>query len=670
MEVIDRELSWMNFNLRCLKKSVDENVPLLERLNFLGITESNLSEFISVRFSYVFGSFLSNKRIVDDLGEDNFEEKYTHLLNAIKVFKEHQYSVYETLMEELSDIKVTLIDDYEKIPKRFEKFCKEYFEQNIMPLLTPISYDSTKELSVMSDDELQFLIQLSDKDKSILCLMSVPKQIDRVIQLDDETFILAEEIITKYIRRLFIKKDVDGIVQFKTYRYISNIEVDEDEFILNKIKKYLNERDLSNNSVFMDVRVIKKSDKMVKSLYKLLDIPKNHIFTTKHPLLLRFLSSKFYDNYKYQYIAFKPQDVNEIIGDRGIMKFLQKSDLILHHPYETFQTIIDLIREAAEDPDVISIKQTLYRVSSNNSMLIKELCRAAQNGKKVTVMIELKARFSERQNLSIIETLKTSGVSIVYGFTNMKVHAKLLLIMKKTKKNNLRIFSHIGTGNYNEETAKLYTDISFLTSNDEIGVSLNKLFNMISGFSNPEGMKPIYYSPFNIRSKLYKNIDNEIKNAEEGKPAYVCIKVNSLCDLAMIEKIYSAAEAGVKFYIICRGICSIIANENIKIKSVIGRYLEHSRIYIFCNNKKEKVYISSADLLTRNLDHRVELMVEIEDEDCRKKIKDIFRITANDEFNSFVMDKNARYVKVKGFKNCHNMFMEISSESLKARKKK
>lgn len=671
MKVIDRELSWLSFNYRCLDNAARSNNPLLERLNFLGITDSNLSEFISVRFSYVLGGFLSNKKILDDLGKKNFEKKYENLLEGILEFKNEQYVVYRSLMKSLKEeLGVVLIDDYDELPSKHKKFCEKYFEENVLPLLTPVAYDSTKELPVLADDELHFLIQVSDKKKSAICLMAVPKQVERVVQLSDKKFVLVEELIGHNIHRLFVGKHIEGFVQFKTYRYISNIEIDEEEFILDKVKRYLTERDLSNNAVFLDVRASKKDQDLVKVLYKLMDVYKRHIFVTPRPLLLNFLSSRFYEDPKYQYKPFKPQEVNEVIGDRGIMKYLQKEDLLIHHPYESFETIIDLIREAAEDSEVISIKQTLYRVSSNHSALIKELCKASQNGKNVVVMLELKARFSEKKNISLIETLKSAGVTIVYGFTNLKVHSKLLIIMKKTKK-ELRIFSHIGTGNYNEETAKIYTDISFLTSNKKIGKELNDLFNMISGFSAPGKTEHIYYSPKGIRSQLCKLIKREIAHAKDGNDAHVWIKVNAICDKEMIEIIYEAAKKGVKFDIICRGICSIVATKNIKIKSVVGRYLEHSRIYGFYNDGKPTLMISSADLLTRNLDHRVELMVPIKDKKCKNKLAKIFDVTWDDEKNSYwMMSEDGKFARAHGKKDCHQMFIDHSLESLKARKKK
>lgn len=670
MKVIDRELSWLSFNYRCLDNASRNGNPLLERLNFLGITESNLSEFISVRFSYVLGGFLSNKKIVDDLGKKNFEKKYENLLAGILGFKNDQYHVYRVLMKKLKEeLDVSLIDDYDELSEKHRKFCDKYFSENILPLLTPVTYDSTKELPSMSDEEIHFLIQLSDKKKTVLCLMTIPKQIERVVQLNDKKFILVEEIIGHNIQRLFVGKKIDGFVQFKLYRYISSIEIDEDDFILNKMRKYLTERDLSNNAVFIDVRASKKNQDLIKVLYKLLDVYKKHIFVTTRPLLLRFLSSRFYEDPKHQYKPFKPQEVNEVIGDRGIMKYLQKEDLLIHHPYESFDTIVDLVREAADDPEVISIKQTLYRVSSDHSMLIKELCRASANGKKVIIMLEIKARFSEKKNISLIETLKSAGVTIVYGFTNIKVHSKLLLIMKKTRK-ELCIFSHIGTGNYNEDTAKIYTDISFLTSDRKIGKELNDLFNMISGFSSPEKSEHVFYSPKGIRAQLYKLIKHEIHHAENGKEARVWLKVNAICDKDMIDTIYDAAKKGVKFDIICRGICSIIATKNIRIKSVVGRYLEHSRIYGFYNDGKTILMISSADLLTRNLDHRVELMVPIKDKKCKNKVAAIFDITWDDERNSYWMNDDGKFSRVHGKKDCHQTFIDASTESLKARKKK
>lgn len=672
MKTIDREISWVNFNYRVLHQAMREEIPFLERFKFLGISFSNMNEFIAVRFSSVLEGFLRNSKVPDDLGKTNYDKKYDSLLSALISFKDSQYQTYNDLVKKLkTKLGVTLCDNYKELDVKERKFVNEYFEENILPILTPVTYDSTKELPNMADNEQHFLIKLSDKNTSnILCMLNVPEYARRLVPITDKKFILVEEIIKMNLQSLFVGKRIEDYILFKTYKFVTDtLSMNSDEFIVDRMKKYLTDRDFSNNNVFLDIRTPKKHTDLVKVLYKIMDVYKGHIYTTQNPLLLDCLSSSFYKNPKYEYPDFEPAIPADFIGEEGIMKHLLKDDILIQHPYESFDMVVDFLREAATDKDVISIKQTLYRVSSDESPLIEALCRAGRHGKKVIILLEIKARFDERQNIGMIEKLKKSGCVLIYGIETLKVHCKMCLVTKQTKK-GIKIFSHVGTGNYNDKTARVYTDISFMTSNGKTGSDLNAVFNMLSGFSYPKEIKSVHFSPFGIRKKLFEMIDREVKHVKNGNKGQVVLKMNSLCDLKIIKKIYEAADKGVKFEIICRGVCSIIATKNIVVKSIVGRFLEHSRIYYFSNNGDSEIFISSADLMTRNLDKRVEIMIPIKDDFCKRKLINILNIFRKDEKNMYYMNEGRNYLKAPGKIDSHEIFSTRNKSQYKIPKKK
>ena len=343
--------------------------------------------------------------------------------------------------------------------------------------------------------------------------------------------------------------------------------------------------------------------------------------------------------------------------------------MLLHHPYDSYDTIVKFLEHAANDKDVVAIKQTLYRVSSIDSPIVNALCTAARNGKKVSVLIEIKARFDEENNIKLIKKLQNSGATVLLGVEMLKTHCKMCIVIRR-EKDKLKLYSHVATGNYNEKTAKIYTDLSYLTSKQKIGNDLLLIFNILTGYSNPdEKLQKIYYAPVTLRNKLLQCIDNEVKFAKKGKKAEIFMKINSLSDEMMAEAIYKAADAGVKIYIICRGVCSIVPRKNIFIKSIVGRYLEHSRIYYFRNggDGTPEYFISSADLLTRNLDKRVETLISLKDSNVIEKLKWIIQVYKNDDANSFIMNRDGSWKHDKGSFSCHDWFME-NIETRKAKK--
>lgn len=402
----------------------------------------------------------------------------------------------------------------------------------------------------------------------------------------------------------------------------------------------------------------KKANASLKDLIvNTLQIPKNCVMESKVVDYTRFMSSILPSLHSYRpFQANGLQDGNEI--HYSIFNMLKSEDILLHHPYDDYNTVVKFIEHAAYDPDVLAIKQTLYRVSSYDSPIINALCNAAKNGKHVAVLIEIKARFDELNNIKLISKLKEAGVIVILGLEHLKTHCKMCLVIRD-EEGKKKIYSHIGTGNYNEKTSKIYTDLSYFTSKQKIGMDLLNVFNIISGNSAPdEKLQKIAYSPVTLRKTLIKCINREIEHAKKKKKAEIFIKVNSLSDPIMVNKLYEAADAGVEVYIICRSVCSIVPRDNLYVKSIVGRFLEHSRIYYFKNNKSSEYFISSADLLTRNLDKRVETLVSVKDSNVTKKLDWIIKVMKKDERNSFVMRKNGTFSKEKGTFDSHEYMIK------------
>lgn len=623
---IDRESSWLDFNERVLVQCMRDDIPPNKQLEFIGIAASNLDEFISVRFA--------------GIDQELEPVKYSYILERIKRQKQQILDFYKMYEINLSGS----MDDY------MHGKLSRVFNSRIYPALTPISVASNKEVPQFVDDDINFFIMVKDDDDNQnYCFLQIPHQLKRIYEIKGNMYSI-ENFVKTHMEGIFNNKIVESIIQFTVNKdYNEEVDHDSQENIVEKVNKVLSHR-RNNNIIFMDVLIYEnntKSNKLIKYLTKLLKVPKKNIFKTYYDdytsLGLHFLKEGKIDlgndidipKNKWN-PKFEPKYPEELIGEDSIYDYLNDDDLVVYHPFEDY-VVIRFLEEAANDPNTITIKQTLYRVSSEKSPIIKALCKAASRGVKVTVMLELLARFDETQNVSLINTLKESGVTVVYSLESLKTHCKMCLVTKNTKK-GVRFYSHTGTGNYNEKTAHVYTDISYFTSDETIGYELNSIFNMITGFSNPGELKLISYSPNTIRPTIESEIlrvkDYCVNNPD--KTGYVNIKVNSISDIKMVELINTVASetSNIKFNIICRGICSVPARDNVEIHSVIGRFLEHSRIYMFDAGKKT-IYIASADLLTRNLDKRIETMIKITNKSCRKKISNIFDSLWEDTANSW-----------------------------------
>lgn len=662
---INRELSWLEFNKRVLHQAYRKEVPLLERIKFLGITASNLDEFIMVRFSSIINKMIRGNTDLDISGL-NIEDEYEKVLEGIMNFKSLQIDTYEKLLKKLSKENISICK-FNQLTKSEKEYVEKLFSKNIYPLLTPITYDTTKEFPTLKSKQLNLIVSLEDRHNvnlQVLSIISIDKNLDRIYKIesedpDEQKYILLEDVIFSFLNKIFVNKNINykGFIRILREADIE-LEHNKDVYIIDRMKQTLIQREFGT-PIFMDVSEdIPKH--ILKLVTKIFELDKKHVFKSSVTCDFAHLVSMPIKSPLLEYDTFTPQYPQELIGEHDMFSAIDSEDLILHHPYESFGAVIKFLEHAADDKDVLVIKQTLYRVSSEDSPIVEALCRAAQNGKQVSVILEIKARFDEDQNISLIDKLKLSGCKLIYGVEELKTHCKFIVIVKRTDK-GLKMYSHMGTGNYNDKTSKIYTDLSFFTSNTKIGEDLITIFNILSGFSEPTSeINKLYFSPYNLRKRLYNMIDKEIENVNKGKKGFITFKLNSLSDKGIIKKLYDASEAGVKINIICRGICSMKPiNKNIKIRSVVGRFLEHSRIYYFYNNEKPEIYISSADLLTRNLDKRVELLIPLTNDDVKQKLMAILNIYFKDNTNTYVMTKDGEYTLVKSeidF-NVHEYFM-------------
>lgn len=667
---INRELSWLEFNKRCLYQTLrkDKDVPIIEKCNFLNITSSNIDEFISVRLSSIINRIKNNDKETDISGMTPYSE-YKAVIEGIHNFKDLQNECYEKLvskMEKKYDIEICKFKDLNKDEK---SYIGKIFYRDIFPLLVPINYDTTKEFPELISRQSNIVVSMEDINNNnfqVISFITLDNSLDPIYKIPNmkkNKYILLEEIIYGYLNRIYYGKK---IIDYGVIKIIREGDVElshnEDTYITDRMRQTLINRRLSN-PIFMDITSNVSKD-LQKLLRKIFELDKNHIYENKNSINYNALTKIKIIDGKYDH--FEPQYPSELLGEHDMFTAIDNGDILLHSPYESYDPVIKLLEHAAYDKDVLSIKQTLYRVSSIDSPIINALCKAAENGKSVTVILEIKARFDEDRNLSMIDKLRLSGVKLIYGAERLKTHCKFIVIVRRSRK-GLKMYSHLATGNYNDNTAKIYTDISYFTSNFKVGQDLCGIFNMLSGFSEPTNkINKLYFSPYNLRKKLISCINNEIKNAKNGKSAIITIKVNSISDKVMIDKLYEASKAGVKIIIFCRGICSIKPiNDNIIIRSVVGRYLEHSRIFYFYNNKDAEIYISSADLLTRNLDKRFELLIPLKDDEVKEKAMKILSMYYKDTFNSFQMNKNGEYIKIDGDTNIHQLFMEEAIDNYK-----
>lgn len=654
----NREVSWLLFNIRILEEAKDKNNPLFERIKFLSITSSNLDEFFMVRVASLKDMVnaeyekedIAGMTPLEQLGEIN---KKTH------EFVSQQYYTYNrTLLPALKSENLNMIRHHEELTEEQQKFVDKFFMENIYPVVTPMAVDSSRPFPLIRNKSLNIGALLSKKSETEdleFATVQVPAVIPRIIPLPDgsngeKNIILLEEVIERNIHRLFLSYDV---VCAHPYRIMRNadlsIDEDEAEDLLKEIERKLKKRQWGEA---IRLEVDETMDKrLLKILKKELHIQEEDIFKISGPLDLTFLM-KLYGMQGFErlkYAKYEPQPVPGLKENCSLFEQIKQGDILLHHPYETFDPVVNFVKQAARDKDVLAIKQTLYRVSGN-SPIIAALAQAAENGKQVSVLVELKARFDEENNIGWAKMLEKAGCHVIYGLVGLKTHSKITLVVRK-EEDGIRRYVHLGTGNYNDATAKLYTDMGLLTCSERIGADATAVFNMLSGYSEPKSWNCLSLAPLWLREKFVSLIERERDNARQGKKGHIIAKMNSLCDKGIIESLYEAAAAGVKIELIIRGICCLKTgipgiSENITVRSIVGNFLEHSRIYYFYDNGNEEIYMASADWMSRNLDRRVEILFPVEDEKLKKEVKHILDIQLADTMKARMLKNDGTYEHV------------------------
>lgn len=658
---VPRDMSWIVFQQRLLALAKNKNIPLLERFKYLAITASNLDEFTTVRLSRLAAS---NSTAINGM---TMEEEIKSINNSIELFLDDQNIVLKDLLQDLYEITgYKMITKNKELSDEDREFVKKYFNSKIKGLLTPIVADNSRPFPMISNKTMNIGVTLEDPlraNRLIFATIQMP-DLPRVIEIKTTSnikkFILLEDMIRLCIGKLFVGKRIDSVCQYRVLRNLYYNVGDEDAFIVDTMKETLKRREMGK---IMRLDICGQKKETVKVLHKAFRLTKKEVNKSSAPIDLTFCSDidklDFDSDIKKSLVfsKFESPLSEEIIDDYNIFDQIDDSDIIIHHPYESYQTVVDFVRQASKDKHVMAIKQTLYRIS-DDSEIMKALIEAAERGKQVTVILEVKARFDEANNLKWAAALEKAGGHVIYGIDQFKIHCKMCLVVRKDKKGNLSNYVHVGTGNYNEKNAKMYTDLSLLTSKTVICNDIEKLFNALSGFSEPK-FKKILVSPYNLSDNLVKLIDNEIEAVKAGKEAKIVIKVNGLTDKVIIDKLYEAAKANVNVTLIVRTACAIKPEFGIKIKAIIGRFLEHSRIYYF-HNSENQFYIGSSDLMERNLYKRVELMVPITDSEIRSKVKQIIETYENDiSMNSFELIERTEYDNTT---NSQDIFMNKSLE--------
>ncbi|WP_075719421.1 RNA degradosome polyphosphate kinase [Roseburia sp. 499] len=676
----NRELSWLKFNGRVLNEARDKSIPLLERLKFVSITSSNLDEFFMVRVASLKDMVHAGYKKKDIAGMTATEQ-----LEAInkdtRALVETQYSTYNrSLVPLMKNHGIEIIDRFEELTKEQEEYVDRYFEENVYPVLTPMAVDASRPFPLIRNKTLNLAALLSKKGDAKgeveFATVQVPSVLSRIVQIPAReegmrSFILLEQIIERNINQLFLNYDVLCAYPYRIMRNADlSIDEDEAEDLLQEIQKQLKKRQWGE---VIRLEVEDGVDKRLLNILKEeLHIQQEAIYKIGGPLDLTFLMKMYglegCDDLRYA--PYKPQRVPQIVPGEDIFEEIRKGDILLHHPYQTFDPVVDFIRQASVDPNVLAIKQTLYRVSGN-SPIIASLAQAAENGKQVSVLVELKARFDEENNIVWAKKLEKAGCHVIYGLVGLKTHSKIALVVRR-EEDGIRRYVHLGTGNYNDSTAKLYTDLGMFTCSESIGEDATAVFNMLSGYSEPLSWNKLVVAPIWLRKKFLKLIKRETKYAQEGKEAFIKAKMNSLCDREIIAALYEASAAGVKIELVVRGICCLRVgipgiSENISVRSIVGNFLEHSRIFYFHNNGQEEIYMGSADWMPRNLDRRVEILFPVENERLMEEIKHILNTQLEDNMKAHILQSDGEYGKIdKRGKKLVNSQEQFCKEAKKA----
>ena len=649
----NRELSWLKFNLRVLKEAMVKDTPLLERLKFIAISASNLDEFFMVRVAGLWSNFDSGVEKRDASGM-SVHEQLVAISQAAHEQVRTQTKSLIALMAEMDAVKLHFrrVKDLSELGK---DWLEEYYREVVFPVLTPMAVDASRPFPFLANKTLNLAVELIKADgEHSMGLIQVPSVLDRIVEVEPEgkrTFVFLEDIIASHCHDLFKGCHILDMVSFRVTRD-SDLDLEEDDSVdlMKEVEESLRKR---KRGAAVRLEIFKTNNNRIKRfLEENLDVTEMEVYEINGPLdptcFFKFIGMK--GMWPWLYEPFVPQRPLELPDDSDLFASIRENDILLHHPYESFDPVVKLVSDAADDPQVLAIKQTLYRVSGN-SPIVAALARAAENGKQVTVLVELKARFDEENNILWARRLEKAGCHVIYGLVGLKTHAKIILIVRK-EDNGIKRYLHLGTGNYNDSTAKLYTDLGLMTANDEFGSDASAFFNLLSGYSEPPVWNKLVMAPLGLREKIYALIDNEIAMVRAGREGHIIAKMNSLIDQPVIQKLYEASVAGVHIDLIVRGICGLRTgiegiSDNITVRSIVGRQLEHSRIFWFANGGEEQLYLSSADWMPRNLNDRVELFFPVETEEHIHRIKALLDLYLRDNVGAHMMQSNGTYRRVR-----------------------
>ena len=676
----NRELSWLEFDDRILHEARDSKNPLLERLNFLSITASNLDEFYIVRVAS-----LRDMQSIDfaerDIAGFSIDEQLERIDQKTRRTMSLMYSTYtRSLVPSLAQEKIFL-RNYDELSDQLKAIADSYFKAVLYPIITPMAVDSSRPFPLIYNRMLNMCVMLENEPKKIklqeratdgisnakrtvneekymYATVQIPTVVKRLYQIPTEegdVFVPVEQIIRANVDMLFNGQTVVATAFYRVMRN-ADLDIDEDEAedLLKEIEAQVRRRRFGE-IIRLEVQDDIESD-LLHYIVSELEVDEADIFSVNGPIDLTFLSKLTSAcKAKHPELCYKAHEPAEAASFDGpvssldIFEQIREKDRIVHHPYETFEPVLEFVKQAARDPNVLAIKQTLYRVS-DRSPIIASLLEAAQNGKQVMVLVELKARFDEENNINWAKKLENAGCHVIYGLVGLKTHSKITLVVRK-EEDGIRRYLHLATGNYNDVTAKIYTDLGLFTANESFGEDASEFFNMLSGFSIPQSWRRLIPAPLWMKDYFIARIRRETENARAGKPARIIAKINSLVDETVIKALYTASNAGVKIDLIVRGICCLRAgipgmSENITVRSITGRFLEHSRIFYFYNEGHEDIYLASADWMPRNLNRRVELLFPIEDPDCRARVKEVLDVELADTVRAHFLSPDGSYHKL------------------------
>lgn len=673
---LNRELSWMEFNERVLAEARDKENPLYERLNFLSITGSNLDEFFMIRVASLINLVQAGGTKPDPAGYTP-KEQLSLLLERCQRFFKKQYSSYNRqILPALSQTGTKILSKEELNEKQIRRM-KKYFDEYIFPVLSPIAVDASRPFPLLANDSINLFVllekgsqihrsqisntkiskkevkEIEESHELSFALLQVPRNLDRLLVVEkgeSNELILLEEVLSLFLSEIFLGQKILGAYPFRILRD-ADFEIDEDDVadLLVEIEERLAMRKRGDA---IRLEIDHKAPKEVcKVLENILEINSKQVFRVKGPIDLTFVSKipKLIPNKNFHYPEFHPQISPDFSKYPDPFACIREKDILLHHPYESFKPVIEVIQAAAKDPQVLAIKQTLYRVSGE-SPIIKALAEAALAGKQVLVLVELKARFDEENNIHWARELEKAGCHVLYGLKGLKTHSKITLIVRE-EEDGIRRYVHLGTGNYNDSTAKIYTDIGIWSCSERVGQDASKFFNMISGYSLPRSWEQIIPAPRWLREDTIFRIRREADHARKGRRAMIVAKINSLVDQEIIEELYKASQAGVIIRLIVRGISCLRPgisglSENIEVRSLVGRFLEHSRIFYYYNDGEDDLLFGSADWMPRNLDRRIEIISPIYDEECRERVFEILDLELADTERASIEQPDGYYKRV------------------------